>query len=56
MQQRDQLAARELGERRDRLEIGVDAVEQVLGQTRQRRAQPTDAPRAAQAVARPGPG
>ena len=35
MQQRGELEARELVERRDRFEIGVDAVEQVLGQAGQ---------------------
>ena len=32
VEQGDQLPARQLGERRNRLEIGVGAVEQVLGQ------------------------
>ena len=56
VQQRDQLPAGQLVQRRHGLEVGVGAVEEVLGQAGQRGPQPPDPPRAAQAGGRPGPG
>ena len=50
MQQGDQLPARELGERRNGLEIGVRAVEEMFGEAGQRRPQPSHPPRPPQAA------
>ena len=48
VEQTDELAAGELGQRRHRLEVGVDPVEELLGQRRHRGSEPADLPGAAE--------
>ena len=52
VEQGDELSARQLGQLRHRFEVGVDRSRRRSARVGQRRAEPTDAPRTAQAAQR----